>query len=223
MTPRSPPSARPPGAITFDLHPEHVASHIYCSMPLLRTPPDLEHEAELLESGEKHLLSLNLWATRKRTSGQVLLVSFPAVAAEGCGGGEASKPRTRQRVSAESALKHAADAATSYAIAVDDANSSMLQAHVAWNNRTAEEVGQPPSAVVPYECSNCSHTEFGTIFRIMTRMHVSPDELHANRDLIDFYFPAGHVPSFICIYSTKLEARINDFTSVQSRDPQMAN
>lgn len=171
-------------------------------------PPDLEHEAELLESGEKHLLSLNLWATRKRTSGQV-------------------RPPSRARASAPSRLsstsRHAADAATSYAIAVDDANSSMLQAHVAWNNRTAEEVGQPPSAVVPYECSNCSHTEFGTIFRIMTRMHVSPDELHANRDLIDFYFPAGHVPSFICIYSTKLEARINDFTSVQSRDPQMAN
>ena len=37
----------------------------------------LEHEGELLEAGEKHILSLNLWAFRNRTLNQVLHITFP--------------------------------------------------------------------------------------------------------------------------------------------------
>ena len=144
---------------------------------------DLEHEAELLEAGEKHLLSLNLWAMRKRTSGQVLLVSFPEAAEHD------AMDEADSSAAAVAALKRAADAATTYAISVDDANSPMLQTHVAWHNRQVEDVGKAPSAVVPYNCQGCTHEEFGTIFRIMTQTHVSADELHANRALIDFFFP----------------------------------
>lgn len=37
---------------------------------------DLEHAGNLLKSGEKHILTANLWATRKQNSNQVLLVTF---------------------------------------------------------------------------------------------------------------------------------------------------
>ena len=161
---------------------------------------DLEHEAEVLEAGEKHLLSLNLWAMRKRSSGQVLHVFFPVpvetseefVLAEGETAGVAH--RTRKRVAKESAAGEAAlllasDAATSYAISVDDITSGMLHAHVEWHNRQAEEAGRTTDAVVRYECDGCSHAAFGTVFRIMARMHVSAEELHAHRAVIDFFFP----------------------------------
>ena len=40
---------------------------------------DLPHEALRLDSGEKHVVTLNLWATARSTSSQerILLVSFP--------------------------------------------------------------------------------------------------------------------------------------------------
>lgn len=40
---------------------------------------DLEHSGSILQSGgEKHILTANLWATRKQTSEQVLFVTFPS-------------------------------------------------------------------------------------------------------------------------------------------------
>jgi hypothetical protein len=38
---------------------------------------DLEHEGVELKAGEKHIITANIWATRKQQSGQVLLVTFP--------------------------------------------------------------------------------------------------------------------------------------------------
>eukprot|EP00964_Phaeocystis_antarctica_P079598 scaffold49602_cov63-Phaeocystis_antarctica.AAC.5 len=65
----------------------------------------------------------------------------------------------------------------------------MLHGHVEWHNRQAEEAGRATDAVVRYECDGCSHAAFGTVFRIMARMHVSAEELHAHRAVIDFFFP----------------------------------
>jgi hypothetical protein len=40
---------------------------------------DLEHAGNMLELGEKHIITANLWATRKELSKQVLLVTFPTI------------------------------------------------------------------------------------------------------------------------------------------------
>jgi len=45
---------------------------------------------------------------------------------------------------------------------------------------------------VRYDCDICSHAAFGTVFRIITRMHVSAEELHAHRAVIDFFFPVRY-------------------------------
>ena len=46
---------------------------------------DLEHEGAELISGEKHIITANIWATRKEQSKQVLLVTFPQEGKEGEG------------------------------------------------------------------------------------------------------------------------------------------
>lgn len=38
---------------------------------------DLEHKGLELKRGEKHVITANLWAVRKKVSKQVLLVTFP--------------------------------------------------------------------------------------------------------------------------------------------------
>jgi hypothetical protein len=40
---------------------------------------NLEHAGNVLKEGEKHILTANLWATRKQASNQVLFVTFPKV------------------------------------------------------------------------------------------------------------------------------------------------
>lgn len=167
---------------------------------------DLEHEAEVLEAGEKHLLSLNLWAMRKRSSGQVLHVFFPVPVETSSPSARTNSPEVstertgkkriaRKSVAGEAALLHAADAETSYAISVDDITSGKLHAHVERRNRQAEEEGRAKDAVVRYDCDVCSHAAFGTVFRIITRMHVSAEELHAHRAVIDFFFPVRCPPA----------------------------
>ena len=46
---------------------------------------DLLHEGNELISGEKHIITANIWATRKEQSKQVLLVTFPQKGKEGEG------------------------------------------------------------------------------------------------------------------------------------------
>jgi hypothetical protein len=48
---------------------------------------DLEHEGAELISGEKHIITANIWAMRKEQSKQVLLVTFPQEGKEGEGEG----------------------------------------------------------------------------------------------------------------------------------------
>ncbi len=45
---------------------------------------DLKHEGRVLTAGQKHIVTLNLWAVR-RSSPQVLMVTFPAASAAAAG------------------------------------------------------------------------------------------------------------------------------------------
>ena len=142
---------------------------------------DLEHEGEVLEAGEKHVLSLNLWAVRNYASEQVLHVVFPP-------------PETLTHApSANDELRLAADVDSSYAIAVDDVTSEPLRNCVEWANRQAEEAGAPRAMVLPYLETTFSYAEFGTVFRILTRQHVSADDLSSHRGCLEYYFP-GRLP-----------------------------
>ena len=160
---------------------------------------DLDHEGEPLLKGVKNILSLNLLAYRKRTSNQVLVVEFePSAAARTADETEPVEPPSKQiRVEAgDDGAKRAAAApllaeanAPSFAILVDEL-CGMLRAHVDWANRAAETAGEPAPSVVRYVCPpEISHAAFGTVFKMLRRMHVTADEILQHEQAIDFFGP----------------------------------
>ena len=126
---------------------------------------DLEHEGERLDAGEKRVVSLNLLAIRDSPQGQVLHVTWPASAVD---------------ESAVDALRAAADANASYAIAVADVSSEPLKNCIEWANQQAADAGQPRAPVLPYCERLFSFEAFGTVFRILTRRAHVPDSNRAN-------------------------------------------
>ena len=137
---------------------------------------DLDHEGQVVTGGEKHILSVNVWAHRKK-SGQALLITFPHETKE-CPPGQ----------SGGAALLAAANA-KAYAMSADDARG-MLAGKVEWANRAADEAGSRRPSVITYECADASYTQFGTIFRILGRMHVNASELVQHKATLDFFLPA---------------------------------
>ena len=144
---------------------------------------DREHEGQLVRAGEKHILSVNVWAHYKK-SGQVLVVTFPETAATDANNTTADGTRA----DGNAALLAAANARV-YAMSADDA-SGMLEQKVEWANRAADEEGTPRPPVITFECIDATYEEFGTVFRILSRMHISAAELTEHRATIDFFLPA---------------------------------
>lgn len=136
---------------------------------------DLDHEGQVVTGGEKHILSVNVWAHRKKSC-KTLLITFPHETEE-CPGR-----------SGGAALLAAANA-TAYAMSADDARG-MLAGKVEWANRAADEAGSRRPSVITYECADASYTQFGTIFRILCRMHVNASELVQHKATLDFFLPA---------------------------------
>ena len=67
---------------------------------------------------------------------------------------------------------------------------------LAWRNRAAESAGGgSPPPVVEYKCNDFTYEQFGTAFRIMSRAHVSAEEIDQNQALIDYFgpFPREHI------------------------------
>ena len=158
---------------------------------------DLDHEGEPLLKGVKNILSLNLLAYAS-TSNQVLVVEFePSAAARTADETERSRPPSKQiRVEAGGTTPRVrprpllAEAnAPSFAILVDEL-CGMLRAHVDWANRAAETAGEPAPSVVRYVCPpEISHAAFGTVFKMLRRMHVTADEILKHEQAIEFFGP----------------------------------
>ena len=91
-------------------------------------------------------------------------------------------------------------ATPSYAIAVENV-CGMLKTHVEFANRQAANAQSSSSSsstlssvsslpeVVKYDCTDASYEQFGTIFRVMTRHHVTEQEIANNQGLLDYYGP----------------------------------
>uniref|UniRef100_A0A0G4G062 Uncharacterized protein n=1 Tax=Chromera velia CCMP2878 TaxID=1169474 RepID=A0A0G4G062_9ALVE len=144
---------------------------------------DLRHEGSLLEKGEKHILTLNVWGTRK-TSERLLYVKFPKQAADP---GVAEKG---QEKAGKETLEAFGKEEDSYVFKVSDLAlfpESFLVAKIAFEeNRAAMEHRDPP-AVIEWTCDHATFEEFGTVARILRRCYVSPEELEKRIDLIRFH------------------------------------
>lgn len=135
---------------------------------------DLPHEALRLESGEKHIVSLNLWATRAtKAQERILLVCFHP------------QPPSKQRKTADgdAGRTHLRSVANerSYAIAeskVAQYTGSMLAGLI---------IQAGDERIVRHECTICSYEEFGAVFKVLNNAHISLEELSESATAIDFY------------------------------------
>ena len=144
---------------------------------------DLEHAGDLLKAGEKHILTANIWATRKQVSDQVLFVTFPAEVEEHsaiAGGGAAT---------AVARLKEIASQDTSYALPVDCLKGTMLDAHVRFVNQNLEQNNDDLPKVVTYSCTDFTFEEFGTVVKILLRSYVHEDDINRHAHAIEFFGP----------------------------------
>ena len=140
---------------------------------------DVEHEGAKVTAGEKHVVSLNLWAVRKRSE-QVLLVSFPTA--------EGDEPAGSEAVGAAALLAEAN--ARKYALSSSDlAPGTMLAAQVEWANNAADATGAARPVIVRYEAP-CTYDDFDVIFRICRSMHLEAEELIDRAHVIDYFFPS---------------------------------
>jgi len=133
---------------------------------------DLTHEGLAVTSGEKHLISLNLWATRK-VAGPVLLFTFPNEDAQPSDGSEAAPLEVLAM-------------ARSYALSV----AQVAQHSTCILNVSAElilhELG-PNARVLPFECRACSYDAFGVVFKALSGIYVSTEELLEHVGALDFF------------------------------------
>lgn len=144
---------------------------------------DLEHEGMVLQRGEKHIITVNLWATRNETSKQVLLVTFPLAQDEGGDGKGESLPAP--------SLRDVADASTSYVLPVDIL-TGMLATYVQWANQAAEREGRDMPTVVTYECRDFDFDTFGVVYKVLTRSYVKEEAIYAAKDCLDYFGPFNY-------------------------------
>jgi len=126
---------------------------------------DLEHEGMELLSGEKHIITANIWATRRGQSTQVLLVTFPTRAVDG------------KETDTKPSIEEVSNSSTSYALSVEIL-SGMLLTHVQWANRLAEQQGKDDPPVVTYECRDFDFDTFGVVEKILNRCYVEEGAIY---------------------------------------------
>ncbi len=140
---------------------------------------DLEHSGSVLQNGgEKHILTANLWATRKQTSDQVLFVTFPS-----------NEAHENVKADDEALLKQATNQDTSFALPVDCLKGTMLETHVNFVNRSFEQNDEAVPAVVNYQCTNFTFEEFATVAKILQRAYVNEEAIGNHASCLDFFGP----------------------------------
>eukprot|EP00746_Dinoflagellata_sp_MGD_P163649 gnl/MRDRNA2_/MRDRNA2_91815_c0_seq1.p1 gnl/MRDRNA2_/MRDRNA2_91815_c0~~gnl/MRDRNA2_/MRDRNA2_91815_c0_seq1.p1 ORF type:complete len:747 (+),score=125.40 gnl/MRDRNA2_/MRDRNA2_91815_c0_seq1:90-2243(+) len=130
---------------------------------------DLEHEGTVLEDGEKHIIMLNLWGTRK-DSGGFLQVHF-----------ELSTHAEPYHVHNEDALRQLACDRTYLLPIVEAKRSPRLAEHIQSFENSTE------GKVIQYACRDCDYEAFKTVFHILRRMYVSSEEVQAHAEVITSY------------------------------------
>ncbi len=199
---------------------------------------DLEHEGCELLKGEKHIITLNLWATRKETSDQVLLVTFPneydttttsmmkedAVTDQEDANEDDNQKKKNQRL----LLDIASNEFMSYAIPVQNL-FGMLEAYVRFANvqhferlgLTEEEceeesnnntttTSKPP--LVLYECKDFDFETFGVLVKIFNSVYVEEEELAKAMDCLDYFGPFSTECILVNLSLNPIERKVGSST-----------
>jgi len=66
----------------------------------------------------------------------------------------------------------------------------MLATHIEWENNQAEQRGEELPSVVHYKCPpDITFEEFGTVYRVLRRMHVESDSVMAHSAALQYFGP----------------------------------
>jgi hypothetical protein len=152
----------------------------------------LEHEGALITAGEKHIITLNLWAMQKNTADdeRIVHVTFPSVVPSPAPDQDAGRGK-RQRTDTEDAQSHAAALRSalndqSYAISVA-ALAKHEHCSLAAFVRFIDQQGSGNEPVLQYECKDATYEQFGTVYKILQQSYVSAEEIRKHAKAIDFY------------------------------------
>ena len=139
---------------------------------------DLPHEGCSVRSGEKHIVTLNLWATRKNCDDRVLHVVFASASA--------LQAETKVTAGPERLLKMATHP-TSYALsfsAVLAFPESLLARKIHFEQA---QTSSARSHTMEFVCDSASYDQFATIYRVYNRCQLSLEEVQQNGSLLKFF------------------------------------
>lgn len=129
---------------------------------------DLLHEGLVLESGNKEIVSMNIWVTRKQTADDaIVFITFPEI----------------ENVTKCDPIKEMAYGA-SYVLSVNDVMKypkSALAAFCQFSLRSDN------SKILKYKCEDVTYEQFYIVFKVMCGMYITIDEFKKNIELLDFF------------------------------------
>jgi len=143
--------------------------------------------------GEKHILTANLWATRKQASNLVLFVTFPPAQANQQQDRHDEDDKDDGDDTAQAAmmsLQHSARQDTSYALPVDSLKGTTLEAYVRFVNNEQNDQ-ELPTVVTTYHFTDFSFEALWTVAKILKRsyVHVHEEEIGRHAECIEFFGP----------------------------------
>jgi len=94
-----------------------------------------------------------------------------------------------EKTAASVGIDATANQDTTYVLPVDSLDGTMLEAHVNFVNRGAEQKGQDPPIVAVYECTEFSFDAFGTVARILQRSYVGEHMVERDQACLDYFGP----------------------------------
>ena len=169
---------------------------------------DLLHKSLPLESGEKRIVTLNLWGTRKQHDDRIMVINFPCApslikngspgATESPDTGSASDVANRDEdqaghgdeiKDATNSLRDLALNSKSYALSVSAILAfpqSLLARKIAFED-AANPSQATRSPILSFVCENASFDEFDVVYNIYQRCRVRPSEVAQNLDLLRFH------------------------------------
>ena len=118
---------------------------------------DLEHEGKVIKSGNKEILSLNVWGFRKEvdpSNARVLHVRFPE----------------DEHSMVQNSRFRKAIAQKSYVIPCKQLTGMLRALADRWSK---------PGRVVAYDCKVCTYEEFDVVYKVIMRQHIGHAELRA--------------------------------------------
>ena len=143
---------------------------------------DLPHEGRLVEDGEKCIVTLNLWATRKQSDDRIVHVTF------------ASAPNVSQSAGPSTTCDNTATLRSlvahpqSYALSVSTVMvfpDSLLAHKVRFED--AGPRSDARSAIIPFVCENASYEEFAVVYDAYQRCRLTPDRVSRHLPLLRFF------------------------------------